>query len=113
MIYYYDIYFQRNNFTEAAMCLIHGAALVAEYLTTTENLDVVGCRGATCLECVSLNVLEECAVSDDVMVVSQATDQVCLGDEFTEVGLVSLLNRAAELFQKVFFVQCFFILKKN
>lgn len=91
---------QRNNFTEAAMCLIHGAALVIEYLTTTENLDLIGCRGATCLECVSPNVLEECAVSDDVMVVSQAADQVCLGDEFTEIGLVSLLDRAAELFQK-------------
>ncbi|XP_025407791.1 dedicator of cytokinesis protein 7 isoform X2 [Sipha flava] len=91
---------QRNNFTEAAMCLVHGASLVAEYLTTTENLDLVGCRGATCLECISPNVLEECAVSDDVMVVSQAADQVCLGDEFTEIGLVSLLDRSAELFQK-------------
>jgi len=89
------------------MCLIHGAALVIEYLTTTENLDLIGCRGATCLECVSPNVLEECAVSDDVMVVSQAADQVCLGDEFTEIGLVSLLDRAAELFQKVKTLFCF------
>jgi len=93
------------------MCLIHGAALVIEYLTTTENLDLIGCRGATCLECVSPNVLEECAVSDDVMVVSQAADQVCLGDEFTEIGLVSLLDRAAELFQKV--KKLFFITQKN
>lgn len=83
------------------MCLVHGAALVVEYLTTTENLDLIGSRGATCLECISPNVLEECAVSDDIMVVSQAADQVCLGDEFSEIGLVSLLDRAAELFQKV------------
>lgn len=86
------------------MCLIHGAALVVEHLTTTENLDVVNFRGATCLECVSPNVLEECAISDDIMVVSQTSDQVCLGDEFSEIGLVSLLDRAAELFQKVIFV---------
>jgi len=89
--------FQRNNFTEAAMCYVHGAALVVEYLTSTENLDLVDCRGAACLECVSLNVLEECSVYDDVI----AADQVCLGDEFTEIGFVSLLDRAAELFQKV------------
>jgi len=95
------------------MCLIHGAALVIEYLTTTENLDLIGCRGATCLECVSSNVLEECAVSDDVMVVSQAADQVCLGDEFTEIGLVSLLDRAAELFQKVKTIFYFTIQKYN
>lgn len=87
---------QRNNFTEAAMCYVHGAALVIEYLTSTENLDLLDCRGAACLECVSLNVLEECSVYDDVI----AADQVCLGDEFTEIGFVSLLDRAAELFQK-------------
>lgn len=87
------------------MCLIHGAALVVEHLTTTENLDLVDFRGATCFECVSSNVLEECAISDDIMVVSQTSDQVCLGDEFSEIGLISLLDRAAELFQKVIF--CF------
>jgi len=79
------------------MCYVHGAALVVEYLTSTENLDVMDCRGASCLECISLNVLEECLVSEDVI----AADQVCLGDEFTEIGLVSLLENAAELFQKV------------
>lgn len=79
------------------MCYVHGAALVIEYLTLTENLDLVGCKGANCLECVSLNVLEECLVSDDVI----AADQVYLGDEFSEIGLLSLLDKAAELFQKV------------
>lgn len=83
------------------MCLVHGAALVMEYLTTTENLDLIDCRGATCLEFISSNILEECAVSDDVMVLSQTADQVYLGEKFTEIGLVSLLDRAAELFLKV------------
>lgn len=83
------------------MCLIHGAALIMEYLTTTENYDIMDYRGADCLEFLSPNILEECFVSDDVIIMSQTTEQICLGDKFTEIGLVSLLDRAAELFLKV------------
>lgn len=83
------------------MCLIHGAALVMEYLTTTRNHDLMDFRGADCLEFLSPNILEECFVSDDVIILNQTTEQVCLDEKFTEIELVSLLDRAAELFLKV------------
>lgn len=47
----------------------------------------------------SPNVLEESAVSDDVL--SPDEDGVCSGRYFTENGLVDLLEQAAELFSNV------------
>lgn len=56
---------QRQNFTEAAMCLVHAAALVAEYLYLLEGKPhlPIGC---VAFQKLSPNVLEESAVSDDV-----------------------------------------------
>ena len=58
--------FQRNNYTEAAMCLVHAAALVAEYLYLLEGRPhlPVGC---VAFQKLTPNVLEESAVSDDVV----------------------------------------------
>ena len=60
------VFFQRRSYTEAAMCLVHGAALVAEYLFLLEGRPYlpVGC---VAFQKLSPNVLEESAVSDDVL----------------------------------------------
>ncbi|CAG2054091.1 unnamed protein product, partial [Timema podura] len=86
---------ERKNHTEAAMCLVHSAALVAEYLHMLEDQPQLPV-GAVGLEMVSPNVLEESAVSDDVL--SPEEEGVCLGNYFTESGLVGLLEQAASAF---------------
>ncbi|XP_050313244.1 dedicator of cytokinesis protein 7 isoform X2 [Anthonomus grandis grandis] len=83
---------ERGNHTEAGMCLVHSAALVAEYLAMLESLPHFP-AGAAALEKVSPNVLEESAVSDDVL--SPEREGGCLGSHFTEAGLLGLLEQAA------------------
>lgn len=53
---------------------------------------------------ISPNVLEESAVSDDIL--SPDEDGVCSGRYFTESGLVGLLEQAAELFSNVRLQSC-------
>ena len=48
---------------------------------------------------ISSNVLEESAVSDDV--VSPDEEGICSGKYFTEIGLVGLLEQAASSFSMV------------
>ncbi|KAJ8930196.1 hypothetical protein NQ314_017036 [Rhamnusium bicolor] len=86
---------ERGNHTEAGMCLVHSAALVAEYLVMLESLPHLP-AGAASLERVSPNVLEESAVSDDVL--SPEREGGCLGSHFTEAGLLGLLEHAASSF---------------
>jgi hypothetical protein len=74
------------------MCLVHSAALVAEYLHMLEDQTHLPI-GAVAFERVSPNALQESAVSDDVL--SPDEEGVCLGKDFTEGGLVTLLERAA------------------
>ncbi|XP_017773052.1 PREDICTED: dedicator of cytokinesis protein 7 [Nicrophorus vespilloides] len=81
---------ERGNYCEAGMCLVHSAALVAEYLAMLEPLPHLP-AGAAALEKVSPNVLEESAVSDDVL--SPDREGGCLG--FSEGGLLGLLEHAA------------------
>ncbi|XP_021924154.1 dedicator of cytokinesis protein 6 isoform X3 [Zootermopsis nevadensis] len=83
---------ERNNHTEAAMCLVHSAALVAEYLHMLEDEPHLPI-GAVAFEKVTPNALEESAVSDDVL--SPEEEGVCLGKDFTESGLIGLLEQAA------------------
>ncbi|KAL1463566.1 hypothetical protein WDU94_015306 [Cyamophila willieti] len=85
----------RNNHTEAGMCLVHSASLVAEYLHMIEEQPHLP-LGAVSLEFISPNCLEECAVSDDVL--SPEQEGVCLGKDFTEAGFVGLLEHAASCF---------------
>ncbi|KAB1279725.1 Dedicator of cytokinesis protein 8 [Camelus dromedarius] len=82
---------KRKCYTEAAMCLVHAAALVAEYLSMLEDHSYLPVGSS-----ISSNVLEESAVSDDTL--SPDEDGVCSGRYFTESGLVGLLEQAAELF---------------
>ncbi|XP_056642383.1 dedicator of cytokinesis protein 7 [Diorhabda sublineata] len=86
---------ERGNHTEAGMCLVHSAALVAEYLAMLESLPHLP-AGAAALQPVSPNVLEESAVSDDVL--SPEKEGGCLGSHFTEAGLLGLLEQAASSF---------------
>ena len=74
-------------------CLIHAAALVAEYLSMIENKPYlpVGCAS---FKYVSVNVLEESAVSDDVLP-SPYEEGICTGKYFTETGLIGLIEQAA------------------
>ncbi|XP_078541005.1 dedicator of cytokinesis protein 6 isoform X8 [Lissotriton helveticus] len=86
---------ERGNHAEAAQCLVHSAALVAEYLNMLEDCRYlpVGCVG---FQGISSNVLEESAVSDDVL--SPDEEGICSGKYFTEGGLVGLLEQAASSF---------------
>lgn len=52
-----------------------------------------------CLQKISTNVLEESAVSDDV--VSPEEDGICSLKYFTEMGLVGVLEQAAQAFTSV------------
>uniref|UniRef100_A0AAQ4S6U5 Dedicator of cytokinesis 8 n=1 Tax=Gasterosteus aculeatus aculeatus TaxID=481459 RepID=A0AAQ4S6U5_GASAC len=85
----------RKCYTESAMCLVHAAALVAEYLSMLEDHKYLPI-GSVTFQNISTNVLEESAVSDDIL--SPDEDGVCSGRYFTESGLVGLLEQAAELF---------------
>jgi len=84
---------ERQNLVEAGQCLVHAAALIAEYLSMIENKSYlpVGCAS---FKNVSINVLEESAISDDV-VVHSSLDGVCTGKYFTETGLIGLIEQAA------------------
>lgn len=86
---------KRKCYTEAAMCLVHAAALVAEYLSMLEDRSYLPV-GSVSFQNISSNVLEESAVSDDVL--SPDEDGICSGRYFSESGLVGLLEQAAELF---------------
>ncbi|NWW06375.1 DOCK8 protein, partial [Oreocharis arfaki] len=86
---------KRKCYTEAAMCLVHAAALVAEYLSMLEDRNYLPV-GSVSFQNISSNVLEESAVSDDVL--SPDEDGICSGRYFSENGLVGLLEQAAELF---------------
>ncbi|XP_037536915.1 dedicator of cytokinesis protein 8 [Nematolebias whitei] len=85
----------RKCYAESAMCLVHAAALVAEYLSMLEDHKYLPV-GSVTFQNISPNVLEESAVSDDIL--SPDEDGVCSGRYFTESGLVGLLEQAAELF---------------
>ncbi|XP_052775389.1 dedicator of cytokinesis protein 7-like isoform X2 [Mya arenaria] len=86
---------ERGNHAEAAHCLIHAAGLIAEYLNMLEDKTYlpVGCVE---FQKITPNVLEESAVSDDI--VSPDEEGICTGMYFTENGLVGLLEQAASCF---------------
>ncbi|KAL7988712.1 hypothetical protein Chor_007631 [Crotalus horridus] len=74
---------KKKCYTEAAMCLIHAAALVAEYLSMLEDHSYLPV-GSVTFQNISSNVLEESAVSDDIL--SPDEDGVCSGRYFSENG---------------------------
>lgn len=56
----------RENAAEAAECMLHAAALAAEYISMREY-DPYLPKGAVAFCEISDNILEESAVSDDVI----------------------------------------------
>lgn len=89
---------ERSNHTEAAMCFIHSAALVAEFLSMLESQPYLP-AGAVSFQAITPNTLLESAVSDDVLTPTHHDDGICLGNRFTESGLKVLLEEAANSFQ--------------
>ncbi|MFH4975543.1 hypothetical protein AB6A40_002252 [Gnathostoma spinigerum] len=87
----------RENSAEAAQCLLHAAALAAEYISM-RNYAAHLPKGAVSFIEVSDNVLEESAVSDDV--VSPDNEGICESRHFTENGLVDLVEKTAEYLGK-------------
>lgn len=87
---------ERSNYTEAAMCYIHSASLVAEYLSMLDSQNHLPI-GAVSFTKISPNTLMESAVSDDVL--SPGEDGIFLGNRFTETGLKTLLEEAANSLQ--------------
>lgn len=87
---------ERANHTEAAICYVHSAALVAEYLSMLES-QIHLPFGAVSFQTITPNSLMESAVSDDVL--SPGEDGICLGNHFTESGLKALLEDASNSFQ--------------
>ncbi|XP_067028614.1 dedicator of cytokinesis protein 7-like isoform X1 [Acropora muricata] len=92
-----------NNHVEAAMCLVHTAGLVSEYLSMLEDKPELPI-GCVSFEKISPNVLEESAISDDV--VSPDEEGICTGKYFSENGLVSLLEMAANRFTLAQLFEC-------
>jgi hypothetical protein len=80
-------YFQLEHFAEAAMCKIHSAALISEYLHMLEDRQYMP-TGAVTFATLTPNALEESAVSDDV--VSPDEEGICTGKFFTETGLLQV-----------------------
>ncbi|KAA8593008.1 hypothetical protein FQN60_018463 [Etheostoma spectabile] len=86
----------RKCYTESAMCLVHAAALVAEYLSMLEDHKYLPV-GSVTFQNISPNVLEESAVSDDIL--SPDEDGVCSGRYFTESGLGGLYEAVNEVYK--------------
>ncbi|XP_078054580.1 dedicator of cytokinesis protein 8-like isoform X2 [Mustelus asterias] len=92
---------ERKRFAEAAHCLVHSAALVAEYLSRVEG-SVHLPMGSVSFQRISINVLEESLVCDEVF--SMEREGICTGNSFSEEGLLEFLDEAVELFNRA---ECF------
>lgn len=90
-------HYERLNYAEAGQCYVHAAALAAEYMHMLEDLEHLP-KGAVSFLKLSDNVLEESAVSDDV--VSPDEEGICVSGHFTESGLSLLLEQGASMFQQ-------------
>ena len=88
---------QYGHYAEAGMCKVHCAALISEYLHMLEDRKYMP-TGAVTFSKLSPNVLEESAVSDDV--VSPDEEGICSGKNFTEAGLMGFLDEAAKHFSQ-------------
>ncbi|ETN73561.1 dedicator of cytokinesis [Necator americanus] len=113
----------RELYCEAGQCVLHAAALAAEYLgmtfpnqisrqiclnfatrarilvfTAMSTTDSFMPRGAVDFEHISDNILEESAVSDDVL--SPDVEGICESRHFTAAGLVNLVEKSMTFFEK-------------
>jgi len=86
-----------EHYAEAAMCKVHCAALISEYLHMLEDRKYMP-TGAVSFQHITPNALEESAVSDDV--VTPDEEGICMGNYFTEAGLMGFVDDGARLFNK-------------
>ncbi|VDO33129.1 unnamed protein product [Haemonchus placei] len=87
----------RELYCEAGQCMLHAAALAAEYIAMTTSDEYMP-RGAVDFEHISDNIREERAVSDDVL--SPDVEGICESRHFTAAGLVILVEKCAAYFEK-------------
>ncbi|RCN34044.1 hypothetical protein ANCCAN_20114 [Ancylostoma caninum] len=87
----------RELYCEAGQCVLHAAALAAEYIAMSTT-DGFMPRGAVDFERISDNILEESAVSDDVL--SPDVEGICESRHFTAAGLVNLVEKSMAFFEK-------------
>ncbi|CAJ0607791.1 unnamed protein product [Cylicocyclus nassatus] len=87
----------RELYCEAGECVLHAAALAAEYIAMSTT-DSFMPRGAVDFERISDNILEESAVSDDVL--SPDVEGICESRHFTAAGLVNLVEKSMAFFEK-------------
>ena len=93
---------EKENFAEAAQCIMHCAALISEYLSMksgfqkSEELKIP--KGASAFEELSENILEESATSEDV--ISPDEDGICESAHFSVDGFIHLMEKAATFFEK-------------
>ncbi|EYC06394.1 hypothetical protein Y032_0076g1034 [Ancylostoma ceylanicum] len=87
----------RELYCEAGQCVLHAAALAAEYIAMSTT-DGYMPRGAVDFERISDNILEESAVSDDVL--SPDVEGICESRHFTAAGLVNLVEKSMAFFEK-------------
>ncbi|PAA86258.1 hypothetical protein BOX15_Mlig030368g1 [Macrostomum lignano] len=85
-----------KHYAEAGMCLLHSVSLVVEYLHMMDPVQYmpVGCAA---FSAISKNVLEESAVSDDV--ISPEEDGVCCSNWFLRPELLALVDHSAQFFE--------------
>uniref|UniRef100_A0A914X6L0 Dedicator of cytokinesis protein 7 n=1 Tax=Plectus sambesii TaxID=2011161 RepID=A0A914X6L0_9BILA len=88
---------ERENFAEAGQCMLHASALAAEYVSMTDNAEHLP-KGAVAFVRLSDNILEESAVSDDV--ISPDEEGICESRHFSEHGLVFLVEQTANFLEK-------------
>ncbi|XP_032903041.1 dedicator of cytokinesis protein 7-like isoform X1 [Amblyraja radiata] len=100
---------QRGSYAEAAHCLVHSAALLAEYLNRVDG-SVHLPMGSVSFQKISLNVLEESLVSEDIF--SLEREGVWAGNSFSEEGLLKLLDEAARFFNKAEFYEVVYEIHK-
>uniref|UniRef100_A0A914Y863 DOCKER domain-containing protein n=1 Tax=Panagrolaimus superbus TaxID=310955 RepID=A0A914Y863_9BILA len=89
---------ERENYAEAAQCILHCAALVVEYLSMRSFGEFSIPKGAVAFEELSENILEESATSDDV--ISPDNDGVCESAHFSIDGFVHLIEKVANFYEK-------------
>jgi hypothetical protein len=98
-----------KNWAEAAMCFVHIAALIAEYLNLLEPSPGLP-QGASAFRQVSFNAVEESSLSDispvllvlfDMSDVMQDEEGICESHIFTEAGLLKMASIAFHYLKQV------------
>eukprot|EP01114_Cavostelium_apophysatum_P003911 TRINITY_DN1404_c0_g1_i1.p1 TRINITY_DN1404_c0_g1~~TRINITY_DN1404_c0_g1_i1.p1 ORF type:complete len:1840 (+),score=629.05 TRINITY_DN1404_c0_g1_i1:76-5595(+) len=86
-----EVHVTQKNWAEAAQCLVHIAALVAEYLNLFEPMQGLP-QGSGAFQQVSRNAIEEASMGD----LSPDEEGICETHTFTETGLLKVMDGATQ-----------------